>query len=127
MIVRNADETENILGRVKEKAYLDMKIGNHREVIRFFISDIGRDDIILGHSWLRKHNPGIDWRNQGLSFPRCLPYCQLSLDDQWRRSAAPKADFIAHQPHPPHSPPTANATTSTTHHSYTNTRQRNTI
>ncbi len=36
MIVRNADETENILGRVKEKAYLAMKIGNHREVIRFF-------------------------------------------------------------------------------------------
>ena len=27
MIVRNADETENILGRVKEKAYLAMKLG----------------------------------------------------------------------------------------------------
>ena len=29
MIVRNTDETENILGRVKEKAYLAMKVGNH--------------------------------------------------------------------------------------------------
>jgi hypothetical protein len=97
MIVRNADETENILGRVKEKAYLAMKVGNHREVIRFFVSDIGRDNIILGHAWLRKHNPDINWRSQKLLFHHCLPYCQLSLDDQWRRSAAPKADFIAHK------------------------------
>src|SRR5258705_9655938 len=79
-----------------------MKIGNHREVIRFFVSDIGRDDIILGHSWLQKHNPGIDWRSQGLSFPQGLPYCQLSLDDQWRQSAAPKANFITHQHRHPH-------------------------
>ena len=33
MIVRSADETENILGRIKEKAYLPMKVGNQREVI----------------------------------------------------------------------------------------------
>ena len=52
MIVHNADETENILGCTKEKAYLTMKVGNHWEVIRFFFSDIGWDNIILGHAWL---------------------------------------------------------------------------
>jgi hypothetical protein len=37
IIVRNVDDTENILGRVKEKVYLHMRMGSHKEVLRLFV------------------------------------------------------------------------------------------
>jgi hypothetical protein len=97
VIVRNVDNSENVLGKVTHKVFLAMNINGHREVIRFFVTDLGKDDIILGHSWLRKHNPNIDWREAKLDFSRCSWFCQMSMDDKWRRHTAPKADFIAGQ------------------------------
>jgi Retroviral aspartyl protease len=97
LIVRNADDTENILGCVKEKVYLHMRMRSHKEVLRLFVSDLGRDDIILGHAWLKCHNPQVNWRKHSLQFPSCLPSCCLSVKEQWEFSGAPKADFLAGQ------------------------------
>jgi Retroviral aspartyl protease len=84
ILVRNVDNTENIRGRVRFVALLAMKTGSHIEHMRFFVSDLGCNDIILGHPWLRKHNPSIDWRTSSLVFNRCFPTCQLSLSEQWQ-------------------------------------------
>uniref|UniRef100_A0A3P9KPU5 Gypsy retrotransposon integrase-like protein 1 n=2 Tax=Oryzias latipes TaxID=8090 RepID=A0A3P9KPU5_ORYLA len=35
--------------------------GNHREYHQFFITDSPQTPVILGFSWLRQHNPQIDW------------------------------------------------------------------
>lgn len=35
--------------------------GNHREEISFFVLDSPHIPLVLGHSWLIKHNPHIDW------------------------------------------------------------------
>uniref|UniRef100_A0A3B3H5K4 Gypsy retrotransposon integrase-like protein 1 n=1 Tax=Oryzias latipes TaxID=8090 RepID=A0A3B3H5K4_ORYLA len=37
--------------------------GNHREYHQFFITDSPQTPVILGYSWLRFHNPQIDWTN----------------------------------------------------------------
>jgi Retroviral aspartyl protease len=66
ILVRNVDNTENI----RFAALLAMKTGSHIEYMRFFVSDLGHNDIILGHPWLRKHNPSIDWRTSTLVFNR---------------------------------------------------------
>jgi len=55
IIVRNADNTENIAGRVTHCTYLALGLDgypNHREIIRLYVSNIGTDDVILGHTWL---------------------------------------------------------------------------
>lgn len=36
--------------------------GNHTEEISFYITDSPQSPIVLGHTWLQKHNPRIDWR-----------------------------------------------------------------
>nr|XP_055051762.1 retrotransposon-derived protein PEG10 [Misgurnus anguillicaudatus] len=36
--------------------------GNHTEKISFLITDSPQTPIVLGHTWLHKHNPRIDWR-----------------------------------------------------------------
>ena len=39
------------------------------------ISEIGKVDIFLGHDWLKKHNPNIDWKEGKISFKRCPEKC----------------------------------------------------
>ena len=75
--LRNADESETI---VKTYAELDIRIkdhnGNtHQEQNRFYIADIGRQDVILGTDWLIEHNPTIDWRAYRMTLNRCPRTC----------------------------------------------------
>ena len=74
-----------------------MKTNGHLEVITFYISDLGHDDIILGYTWLHKHNPYIDWQQPKVMFKDCPPSCSLSVDTKWQCAYAPKANFKAGQ------------------------------
>jgi hypothetical protein len=43
----------------EETGWLPMIIDKHFEMINFDIAKLGRDNVILGILWLRKHNPEI--------------------------------------------------------------------
>ncbi len=49
---------------------LQLQVGNHQELIQFFLIHTPRLPIILGYPWLTVHNPNIDW-SRGV-------HCQLS-------------------------------------------------
>lgn len=51
--------------------------GNHREEIVFYLLESPCNSIVLGHPWLIKHNPHIEWaKNSVLSWsPFCLKHC----------------------------------------------------
>src|SRR5882757_8467498 len=103
MLLHNTDDTENIMGHVTEKVYLAMNVWdathdkNHTEVVKFFVTNLGTDDLILGHTWLYKHNPIIDWKEDELGFNQCPPICSMSMDDKWHRSTYFPASFLAGQ------------------------------
>ncbi len=84
VVVRNVDNTTNVQGTLKEQVFLAVRIKDHQEVLRFYVSDLGKDEIILGHNWLKRHNPNIDWRDATINLSRCNFTCQLSMDDKWR-------------------------------------------
>lgn len=48
-----------------------MSIGNHEEEISFFVLKEMNEDLILGKSWLEKHNPVIDWMKGEMELSRC--------------------------------------------------------
>jgi len=48
---------------------------DHLERIWFYVTKLGNKDVIIGHSWLTKHNPSIDWRMGDITFNRCPPEC----------------------------------------------------
>ena len=83
VVVRNVDNTTNIQGTLKEQVFLAVHIKDHQEVLRFYVSDLGKDEIILGHNWLKRHNPNINWRDASITLSRCNFTCQLSMDDKW--------------------------------------------
>jgi len=79
--VYNADKTPNINGPIRQVVTLRMKIGDHVETTTFAITNAGRDKVILGYSWLRRHNPSVDWRMRKLLFNRCPSQC--NTPQQW--------------------------------------------
>ena len=52
LIVQNADDTTNVNGKITHKVLLAMKMNKHLEVVTFYVSDLGHDDIILRYTWL---------------------------------------------------------------------------
>ncbi|CUA73040.1 Transposon Tf2-7 polyprotein [Rhizoctonia solani] len=42
--------------------------GSHKEEIVCNVAEIGKQDIVLGMSWLKKHNPDVDWPNKRVCF-----------------------------------------------------------
>ncbi len=54
--------------------------GNHTEEIRFLLIHSPSAPIVLGHTWLIKHNPFIDWAHHTVLewSPLCLSQCLVS-------------------------------------------------
>jgi predicted aspartyl protease len=66
--VFNADATENQQGLITEYIESEIRIGNHKSKQLWLITDIGKQDMIIGMSFLKRHNPEIDWANGKLEF-----------------------------------------------------------
>ena len=77
--VFNADETKN--GKVTKVVSLEIKINSHKEQLEAAVTDLNRMDIFLGHDWLAKHNPEVNWKNGTIKFTRCLESCRMKHQD----------------------------------------------
>ena len=70
----NADDTLNATA-ITRQAKLVCRFRGHVSVEWFFVTDIGSKTMIIGMTWLRSHNPDIDWRTGDVSFTRCPIAC----------------------------------------------------
>ena len=73
--VYNVDGTKNINGSITKCMWLPMQYKNHHEKIRFYLTNTGKSSVILGHTWLKKHNPKIDWRTGEVKMTCCPSSC----------------------------------------------------
>jgi len=73
--VFNADRTKN--GEVTMVAPLEIKINSHKEQLEAAVMDLNRTDMFLGHDWLVKHNPEVNWKNSTIRFTRCPGSCTM--------------------------------------------------
>ena len=69
--VFNADGGRNKLGDITGYVDLEMSIGDHKEIMRLHATSLGQERIFIGHDWLRKHNPDINWESGEVSMSRC--------------------------------------------------------
>jgi len=77
--VFNTDRTKN--GEVTKVAPLEIKINRHKETLEVAVTDLDRTDMFLGHDWLVKHNPEVNWRNRTIKFTRCPGNCTMTYKD----------------------------------------------
>ena len=81
--VYNADGSLNEGGPITEFIEVRMVIQDHTKQIHLVVTNLGKTKLFIGHEWLKKHNPNIDWRTSTLTFDRCLADCDYisSLND----------------------------------------------
>jgi hypothetical protein len=71
------DGREVNLGLVTEFVTFSLEIQGHIEQIECHVVNIGNNGLVLGMSWLNKHNPSIQWDERAISFssPHCSKNC----------------------------------------------------
>jgi len=67
--VFNTNGTKN--REVTRMASLEIKINEHKEQLEAVVTDLNRTDMLLGHDWLIKHNPEVNWKNGIINLTRC--------------------------------------------------------
>ena len=82
--VFNIDGSPNEAGSISEVVDLVLRYKNHSERTLFAVTGLGKQSLILGHSWLQKHNPEIDWATGEVKMSRCPPRCCSGCRDEAR-------------------------------------------
>jgi len=77
--VFNADGMKN--KKVTKVAPLEIKINGHTEQLEAAVTDLDGMDMFLGHDWLVKHNPEVNWKNGTIWFTRCPGHCTMKHKD----------------------------------------------
>jgi len=77
--VFNADRTKN--REVTKVAPLEVEINGHKEILEAAVMDLDGTDMFLGHDWLVKHNPEVNWKNETIKFMRCPGNCTMTHKD----------------------------------------------
>jgi len=77
--VFNADGTKN--GEVTKVVSLEIEINGHKETLEAAVMDLNGTDMFLGHDWLVKHNPEVNWKNETIKFTRCPGSCTMKHED----------------------------------------------
>ena len=69
--VYQSDGEQTSAGEVTGYVEVMMRIREHKESIKFFVTKLGKRDIFLGYTWLWKHNPEIDWVKKRVDLTCC--------------------------------------------------------
>jgi hypothetical protein len=72
-LVYNVDGTANTAGAISEVAELLLRYNGHSERALFCVMGLGKQNLILGHTWLKEHNLEVDWRMGKVEMSRCSP------------------------------------------------------
>jgi len=75
----NADGTKN--GEVTKVVPLEIEINEHKKTLKAAVMDLDGTDMFLGHDWLVKHNPEVNWKNGTIKFTRCPENCTMTHKD----------------------------------------------
>ena len=88
----NVDGTPNRAGDLKYYTDLHTRTGTQQRTLRYFLSDIGENKVILGYPWFAAAQPKIDWARGWITHDQ-LPIVLRAPD-------AAKAQFLPQQMRP---------------------------
>jgi hypothetical protein len=79
----NIDGTTNRAGQLTSFVDLDVRTGDKERKMRFLVTDLGDEDLILGYPWLATFEPQFNWRSSVIDTAH-LPIIVRSLD--WKKA-----------------------------------------
>jgi len=81
--VINANSTPNKAGQITEYVWAYVEIRSYKMTQHLFVTNLGNKEMIIGYSYLYKHNPNIDWQKGQWEFTRCLDTCTNKVCKIW--------------------------------------------
>ena len=66
--VYNVDGSKNSQGDIKFYTDLEVQTGEQRKSMRFFLTELGPQQMILGYPWFAAMQPNIDWARGWLDY-----------------------------------------------------------
>jgi Reverse transcriptase (RNA-dependent DNA polymerase) len=85
--VFNVDSSENKAGTITHYTDLSVQTGQRRTLLRFFLTNIGGQDIILGYPWFMAIEPKIVWGRGWIDYTH-LPIVMRTHDARLARMVA---------------------------------------
>src|SRR6266487_5352270 len=83
--VKNVDGSPNEAGSIKEVVDLVLRFKDHSERALFGVTNLGKQNLILGFPWLHEHNPEVDWKTGEVKMSCCPQHCRTCFLDEKQR------------------------------------------
>ena len=61
--IYNIDDTTNKVGQITHYLNLAVTTRGTTKEMRFLITDIGKEDVLLGYPWLATYEPRFSWKH----------------------------------------------------------------
>jgi len=74
--VYNVDGSPNEVGQISEVVDVVLRYKTHSERTLLAVSSLRRQSMILGYTWLKDHNPEVNWQTGEVQMNRCPPRCE---------------------------------------------------
>ena len=75
MLVYNVDGTRNTTRSITHCAEIIIQFQEHHKKVTAEMTDLGKNQMILGYMWLSRHNPEIDWTTGMVKMTWCPWTC----------------------------------------------------
>ena len=90
--VFNVDRSHNLAGDVTHTINITVDFLGHREELCAEVTNLRKNSLILGYTWLKKHNSTIDWEQGTVKFNHCPCSCHMLQDWAQRLAALDEED-----------------------------------
>jgi len=74
--VFNVDGSPNEAGQISEVVDVVLHYKTHSERMLLAVSELGKQNLILGYDWLKDHNPKINWEKGEVEMTHCPLRCE---------------------------------------------------
>jgi len=76
ILVFNVDSSPNEAGQISEVVDIVLYYKTHSKRILLAVFNLGKQSMILGYTWLKDHNPEVDWQTGKMQMNRCPSRCK---------------------------------------------------
>jgi len=74
--VFNVDSSPNEAGQISEMVDVVLRYKTYSERMLLAISNLGKQSMILGYTWLKDHNLEVNWQTGEVQMNQCPPRCE---------------------------------------------------
>jgi len=76
ILVYNMDSSPNEAGQISKVIDIVLHYKTHSERMLLTVSSLGKQNMILGYTWLKDHNLEVNWQTGEVQMNQCPPQCE---------------------------------------------------